>query len=62
METVKGFEFYYDIYPNIVVDSITKSLTTGSKFQAPRCIFVPTLRILRTIIRALLKFGGSEDE
>jgi hypothetical protein len=59
---IKNYNFYYDLYPEEVRYRIEQSIAAGNYFDPPKCIFIPTQELVRTIMKAILKFGHIEDE
>ena len=62
MSEVKTFDFYTEVYPQSVMQSLIEALVNKEKVQAPKCIFVPDKRLIKEMIKALLKYGPKDSE
>jgi len=59
---IKNLNFFYDMYPKEVMDKVKERIEYGYDMDPPKCIFVPSKDVMRTIIKGLLKFGHIEEE
>ena len=54
-------QFETDVYPESVMNPLRKKVDEDpykDSFDHPKCIFVPSREITRTIIRAFIEFGS----
>ena len=58
---VKTFDFYTYVYPEDVIDQFLEAVTESDNLVLPKCIFVPSQKLCRKIIKATLKFGGENE-
>ena len=59
---VKTFDFWSEVYPNSVMEVLIEAVRNKENVHPPRCIFVPNRDVIRTIIKALIKFKDDNDE
>ena len=63
LNTLSSFEIMTDIYPENIIDQ--DMLTRGKKFKPsktlPKMIFLPHKNLLRTMVRAILKYGTEPE-
>jgi hypothetical protein len=57
LSEVRTFDFFTEVYPKSIFEKIAKSLEQGKKTQPPKTIFLPSRKLVRTVIRAMIKFG-----
>jgi hypothetical protein len=61
-EVLKQYNFYTEVYPDNVVSEILEATTEKRNMQPPKCIFVPSKKIVRTMIRAMAEYGATDSE
>ena len=59
-EYVSTFEFFGSIYPYELVQPYVDAATDDYRIRLPKAVFVPTPALIRTTVRALVKFGDKE--
>ena len=59
---VKTFDFYTYVYPEAIIEQLLKEIALCENLVLPKCIFVPSQKLCRKIIKATLKFGGESEE
>jgi hypothetical protein len=58
---VRTFDFYTEVYPNQVMSDIIAAIKVSSSIQPPKTMFVPGKKLTRKMIRAICKYGKTED-
>ena len=60
--TINDFNFFTYVYSEKVMNPIIKKIEENGFAKPPKCIFVPCREIIRSMIRALVKYGDKEDD
>jgi hypothetical protein len=61
LSTVENYSFTTQVYSHSIMEAILESIAKKSSIQPPKTIFVPSRGLLRTIIRAAIKFGKKDS-
>ena len=57
---VKTFSFYTEVYDQIS-EEVTEAIQRGENIKPPKTRFVPSRTLIRKMMRAVAKFGNSDD-
>ena len=61
-QTLSLFDISKDIYPEKIMEPIREKYGMGHKFvNPPKVIFLPHPNIIRTMVRAILKYGTEPE-
>jgi hypothetical protein len=52
--------FEVDVYPKDVMSELHEAVEKTGSIKPPKCIFIPTRKMVRTMIRAIYKWGSKD--
>ena len=58
---VRTFDFYTTVYPKSLTKEMIEAIKGKKQIDPPKCVFLPTQEIIRTMVRALIRFGNDEN-
>jgi len=61
-QIINTFDFYSEVYPKFIFGAIMEALANNDKVKPPKCVFVPSKKLLRSIIKALIKYWKDDEE
>ena len=60
IEQVRNYNFFSQIYPDSVVQELPEAAKDRRNLKPPKCIFLPHDDLVRTMVKAVAKFGNRE--
>jgi len=58
---VKLFDFYTEVYPKYIFGAIIEAIKNKEPVKPPKCVFVPSKDVMRSMIKALVKYGKRDS-
>jgi len=56
------FDFYTEVYPKYIFGAIIESIKKKETVKPPKCVFVPNKEVMRSMIKALVKYGSKDSD
>ena len=57
LSEVRTFDFYTEVYPNLGMNHVMSIMSSDVTIEPPKCIFLPSRRLTRLMIRAMIRFS-----
>ena len=61
-QNIMEYDFDEDVYATAVVEEALETVESKKFINPPRLIFMPTQMMIRTMIRAVVKWGKTDTE
>jgi hypothetical protein len=64
IQEIESYNFYSEnVYDDTLAETVVDAFAKDSKtLRPPKCIFKPTIPIMRIMIKALVKFGNTDTD
>jgi len=60
-KVAQEIDFYTNVYPDSVIDPLIYNSKVKRSIIPPKCIFLPSKDMMRTIVKANLKYGKKDN-
>jgi hypothetical protein len=61
-ETLKYYNFNTEVYPDTVISELLEATKEHRNIKPPKCIFVPSKKIVRIMIKAMAEFATRDSQ